>query len=649
MFNKQRHSCGKSRSILPLVDTFPLLLAFLLMVLLGNPPAWAVTVTSGPTLTLDPNGKTPLAAVVKLATDVPARVTLEVNAGKESRTLEFADFRTDFSLPVLGLKPDKAYTIRTTLTDEHNRQLVVTPSLQVATAPLPVDFPDIKVLVSKPALMEPGYTMMARFIRAGGDREITLAGIGTGLTKHMLLDWMCQVTDWTRECDHENAPTYTIIVDNRGNVVWYSTLGGVNNYLLPDGTLLYRDESDIVRIDMLGDELWRITPNDPGTRLTHDMIRTAEGTFLSITIQQATLAGFPTSETDANAPRKTAHVEDNPIVEFDKNGKLLHIWPLVHMLDTNRIGYNSLNKRPPAYQPLGYDWAHVNAVIQDTRDDSIIMSLRHQDAVVKFSRSTGKLKWILGTHANWSKAFQPYLLTPVGKPFEWQYHQHSPTITPAGTLLLFDNGNFRASPFDGKPKIPNSRNYSRAVEYAIDEQKMEVRQVWEYGKNIEKPLFSGHISDANWMKKTGNVLITFGGTSFTGGVASSDLGLGKVSTRVIEVTHATPAKRVFDMLVYDPAPHAMLQVFRSERIPDLYPLDTDADGVPDYRDNCILVPNGPLIPGDAASSQRDSDGDHVGDACEGADSDSAPDKAAGIRKRVPATRHDTAMPAQPGS
>ncbi len=196
------------------------------------------------------------------------------------------------------------------------------------------------------------------------------------------------------------------------------------------------------------------------------------------------------------------------------------------MLDTTRIGYNSLTKRPVG--SLGYDWAHVNAVINDPRDDSIIISLRQQDALVKFSRSTGDLKWILGPHANWSSKFQPFLLTPIGEPFEWQYHQHSPTITPSGTILLFDNGNFRASPFDGTTTTPDSKNYSRAVEYAIDEQNMEIRQVWEYGKNMAKPLYAGWIGDANWMKTTGNVLITFGGTSFTGGERNSDLGLGEV-------------------------------------------------------------------------------------------------------------------------
>jgi hypothetical protein len=453
--------------------------------------------------------------------------------------------------------------------------------------------------------------MMARFIRAGGDTEITLAGFSTGLTKETFSDWVCQAISWAKECDQDTDSAYTIIVDEKGDVVWYSTLGAETNYQLDDGTLLYRIKSDVINMDMLGNELHRVTLDDPGTGLTHDMYPTSDQTYLSITIQQATIQNYPTSINDPNAERKPAKVEDNPIVEFDSHGKLLHVWPLIDMLDTNRIGYHALVRRP-----LGYDWVHGNAVINDPRDDSVIISLRHQDAVVKFSRSTGQLKWILGPHENWSKEFQPYLLKPVGTPFEWQYHQHSPTITPSGTILLFDNGNYRTSPYDGKTKIPDKQNYSRAVEYAIDEQNREVRQVWEYGKNIEKPLFAGHISDANWMPTTGNVLITFGGTSFTGGEANSDLGLGEITTRIIEVTHDSPATKVFDMLVYDPEPDARLQVFRSERIPDLYPVDTDADGVPDYKDNCKLIPNGPLIPGDITHSQEDTDGDGMGDSCD---------------------------------
>jgi hypothetical protein len=621
MINNSHHPNGKKRARSSIGNFLPFIGAFLVM-LLGSPSTWSVTVTSGPTFTLDPNGTTPLAGIIKLSTDLPARVTLEVSDGNESRAIEFAEFKTDFSLPLLGLKPDKTYAIELRLTDKNNQQWIVSPALQAETDPLPDDFPDIRVLVSKPALMEPGYTMMSRFIRAGGDREITLAGFGIGIAEQTLPDWMCQAISWIVECGYHTAPTYTIIVDNTGDVVWYSQLGGLITYQLEDGTLLYWAKSDVITIDMLGNEIRRVTLDDPGTGLTHDMFPTVNQTFLSATIQQAEIKDFPTSDTDQNAQRKTAKVEDNPIVEFDSDGNLLNIWPLVDMLDTTRIGYNSLNIRPVP-EALGYDWAHVNSVIYDPRDDSIIISLRHQDALVKFSRSTGDLKWILGTHANWSPEFQKFLLTPVAEPFEWQYHQHAPTITPSGTILVFDNGNFRASPFDGNEKIPDRLNYSRAVEYAIDEKNMEVRQVWEYGKNIEKPLYAGHISDANWMNTTGNVLITFGGTSFTGGVRNSELGLGAVSTRIIEVTHDTPAVRVFDMLVYDPARHARLQVYRSERIPDLYPVDTDADGIPDYKDNCILDPNGPLVPGDIVNNQLNADRYEAGDICDDDDENTA--------------------------
>jgi hypothetical protein len=367
---------------------------------------------------------------------------------------------------------------------------------------------------------------------------------------------------------------------------------------------------------MLGNEIRRVTMDDPGTGLTHDFYPTAHQTYLSITTQQVTIPDFPTSETDPDAITETASVEDNPIVEFDLDGNLVNIWPLADMLDTKRLGYNSLNLRPISLGPLGYDWAHVNAVIHDPRDDSIIMSVRHQDAVVKFSRMTGDVEWILGPHANWSSEFQPFLLTPVGEPFEWQFHQHAPMITPSGTIVFFDNGNFRASPFDGNAKVPNNQNYSRAVEYAIDENKMEVQQIWEYGGNIDSPLYDGWISDANWMNATGNVLITFGANSFIGGVPNRDLGLGEISTSIIEVSHDTPATKVFELSLFDPTPNGRIQVYRSERIPDLYPLDRDSDGIPDYLDNCVLQPNGPLIPGDALSSQLDTDGDSAGNICD---------------------------------
>jgi len=45
-------------------------------------------------------------------------------------------------------------------------------------------------------------------------------------------------------------------------------------------------------------------------------------------------------------------------------------------------------------------------------------------------------------------------------------------------------------------------------------------------------------------------------------------------------------------------------------------VDTDSDGVPDNLDNCINVPNGPLIPDAGGNSQRDTDGDGYGNVCD---------------------------------
>jgi hypothetical protein len=290
------------------------------------------------------------------------------------------------------------------------------------------------------------------------------------------------------------------------------------------------------------------------------------------------------------------------------DGEVLRVWPLVDILDPTRIGYDSLNSTPQ-----GLDWVHTNAVLHDPSDDSIIVSVRHQDAVIKFSRSSGDLKWILGPHENWPAAFQPYLLTPVGTPFAWQYHQHAPMITAEGTLLLFDNGNHRASPFDGTTPLPDADSVSRAVEYAIDEAAMEVRQVWQFGDGASPRLYSRFVGDADSLANTGNILVTHGGLGNIDGARTSEIGLGYSATRIMEVTRAAPAEVVFDMLLFNPDPARAITAYRSDRIASLYPPDiavgpdSDLDGVIDSTDNC---------PGLSNISQNDLDGDGLGDACD---------------------------------
>jgi arylsulfate sulfotransferase len=488
--------------------------------------------------------------------------TLVVSSTGHAFEIQFPELVTDHQIPVLGLRPDSTYSIQLSFTDADGN-VVAAPALESATPPLPADFPTIDVLVSQPSRMEPGFTLVDRFQRRG-----------------------------------EMGTVYSMILDATGEVVWYSTIGGGAMLQLANGHLFWRNDNNADEWTLLGDLISSIPMETPD--LHHDLHPTPHGTYLSLSRETIVVDDYPTSETDPAAPPATANVRDEPAVELLPDGTEVGKWPMRDLIDTTRIGYNSLNA-----QPQGFDWVHNNAVFYDERDDSILVSVRHQDAVIKFSRSTGQLEWILGTHVNWKAPWQPFLLTPVGE-LEWQYHQHAPMVTPNGTILLFDNGNNRASPFDGLVPLEFSESYSRAVEYEVDEENMEVRQVWEYMPPMEERIYAGFISDADWMNVTGNVLVHFGGATWTGGVAHQDLGLGTRHVRIIEVTHESPGEEVFDVRIYNP-PTSNIQSYRSERIPTLYRwLDADGDGMLDSVDPCPA----------ALDDGTDTDGNGIGDFCE---------------------------------
>ncbi len=370
----------------------------------------------------------------------PPRVSASVNDGMNIWERDFLDYGTVHSNILLGFKPARTNAITVTVFDRFRNQFTAAAPVRFITAPLPADFPVIKVLISEPDKMEPGYTLF-------------------------------------RGANNNQKVGYVTFLDNTGQVVWYSSK--LPTFLdvrqLDNGDLFMPGTTytSFVEANLLGQTVktWGV-PNNLALNY-HDGVPTDHNTILYINDAGRLVTNFPTSSTDPNAPRQTTNVLYNRIIEMSStNSALLNNWSLIDMLDPLRINYLTFTLR----SGLGWDSEHANAVIEDPRDDSIIVSMRHQDAVIKFSRA-GQLKWILGPHGNWGANFQPFLLTPVGTPFEWNYAQHAPMITPQGTLLLYDDGNFRASPFDAS--LADSANQSRAVEYDINEQTMEVTQVWE--------------------------------------------------------------------------------------------------------------------------------------------------------------------------
>jgi hypothetical protein len=360
------------------------------------------------------------------------------------------------------------------------------------------------------------------------------------------------------------------IVDSSGEVVWYNVAPSTGDVRrLDNGDLFMPWTTNCVEMNLLGQTVsnWFVPLAPLGINL-HDGVPTDHGTILYLSTAKELVSNYPTSMTNALAPKTTTNILYEKVVEISTaDASVLNTWSPINVLDPRRITYLI------DFWEGAMDSVHCNAVIEDPSDDSLIVSMRHQNAVVKISRATGQLRWILGPPANWGPAWQPYLLTPVGTPFFWQYAQHSPILTPQGTLILFDNGNFRASPF--APSVPDASNYSRAVEYSINEQTMEVSQVWEYGRtNNAQRLYADHEGNAELQPNTGNVLIDFPAVSYVNGVAPSSFGPSATMARITEVTHDAVPQIVFDLAISMYANTNMsykdCSVYRCHRIPDLY-------------------------------------------------------------------------------
>jgi len=490
----------------------------------------ALTILSAPAFVQVSNA--PLAGVLQLSTDEPSRVSVTVNDGSSVWTRRFFDYSTAHSVPLFGFKPARTNQLTVTVYDRQWNQTTATQSLAFITSPLPTNFPSFTLLHGEPSRMEPGYTL-----------------------------FMLQI--------HGGVLWYGIIVDNSGQVVWYSVVPSTLDIRqLGNGDLFMPWTTNFVELNLLGQTVksWLVPTNMPINE--HEGLPTSHGTILYLTDAIETVNNYPTSMTISNAPVANAAIVYQKVVEISAtNSAVLNTWSPITQLDPKRISYLIVKITG------GWDSEHANTILEDPSDNSLIVSLRHQNAVVKISRSTGQLRWILGPTNNWGTAWQRYLLKPVGTPFVWSYGQHSPVITPQGTLLMYDNGNYRASPF--ATSVPNSTNYSRAVEYSINTTNMTVSQVWDYGRtNVAQRIFTDHEGNAEPEPQTGNVLINFANVEYVNGVAPSPYGSSATMVRLTEVTHEAVPQIVFDLAINlftnTYSAYKDLSVYRCHRISDLY-------------------------------------------------------------------------------
>ena len=354
-----------------------------------------------------------------------------------------------------------------------------------------------------------------------------------------------------------------------------------DNRRLPNGNVLFSEtgigriyeitrNGDIVRHWYVAGKWRDKEPPDGGIPidlpLTHHAINMlGNGNLLLMSAEVRSFDDWPGSETDPDAPTETANVVGDVICEVTPGGAVVNRWRILDMLDPYRMCYGS---RSGYWRSRGFadsfDWCHANGTAEDPKDGGILVSLRTQDCIIKFDRASGGLMWILGTHDNWRPPWSEKLLEPVGD-VGWQFHQHDCSVTPSGTVMCFDNGNHRATPFN--PGIPPEENTSRAVEFRVDEDAMTVEQVWSYGDAPGERLYATYQCGAVRLPETGNTFITYGGIVTKDGVPHMDVETGFCRARLIEVTPDNEI--VFDMWIEDTGSDPMpLSAFRAEHFPE---------------------------------------------------------------------------------
>jgi hypothetical protein len=369
--------------------------------------------------------------------------------------------------------------------------------------------------------------------------------------------------------------TAITVMDNSGNVVWYMpwTSHDFDVRQLGDGNLFIQQSSpsnNFLEINMLGQivNTWTAPAAYPVD--DHEGLYTDHGTILFLANVSQTVSNFPSS-TASNAPLVTAKIDDNPIMEISaSNSALVKAWSPLSFMDPTRITYLTYEFSTFGY---GTDNEHANAIIEDTNDNSLILSMRDQNAVFKFNRQTGQLAWILAAHDNWHTNWQKYLLTPQGTPFDWNWGQHAPSLTPQGTLLLYNDGNYRAD--QPTPQVPDWTNYSSAEEFSIDETNMTVTEVWNSAwQTNQDRLFTGVVGKAQWLPITQHVLVTYGAISHINYKLPDPNQVNSTMARLVEYTHDPVPQIVFEVSFYDTnntsSTYYGYLCYRSTRVPDLY-------------------------------------------------------------------------------
>ncbi|MDO0822343.1 aryl-sulfate sulfotransferase [Desulfosporosinus nitroreducens] len=297
------------------------------------------------------------------------------------------------------------------------------------------------------------------------------------------------------------SPASTAAYDYKGDARWYGTLNTAFDIKrVKNGRLLLGTHrlvtppyhvTGLYEMGMIG-KIYKEYRLPSGYH--HDQFEMEDGNILILT---------------QDLPRGT--VEDMCVLVDRKTGQILKSWDYQKVLPQNVAGSGSHSS---------HDWFHNNAVWYDKKTNSLTLSGRHQDAIINLDYETGALNWVIGDPQGWPQELvDKYFFTPVGDgEFDWQYEQHACVVLPDGDIFVFDNGHWRSKVKENY--VAAKDNFSRGVRYRIDTEKMEIEQVWQYGKERGAEFFSTYICNVEYYAE-GHYLVHSGGIGYLNGEPSN--------------------------------------------------------------------------------------------------------------------------------
>lgn len=461
---------------------------------------------------INPSGFNPLAVRVRLGLPSGGRVRAAVVPKEGSKTpvqehLFDYTHETTQLLDILGLYADHINKVELTFTDKSGNERAKT-TIEAKTEPIETrGFLAFHVAVAKIDKMEPGLN----FVNSPGEGE-TDTSVPYMVDADGELRWI--LVFGKSELEHMGAQCGLHRMKN-------------GNYITGDANF-----HRIVELDPLGNIVRKWDLKALGYSFHHEVMEAENGNFL-ITV----------SKDDAKLPdNENPRVLDH-IIEFDPGtSQVIQIWDFTTMLDQTRIiKVDSDLPGAAMYGQSQANWLHNNGITEMGND---LLATARWQGIFKYTRE-GNLKWVIAPHNNWRSQYTPYLLTPLdknGQPitdpdvlnglkshpdFEWCWGVHCPITMPNGHILAFDNGYCR----NYVPRIfSDPGQYSRVVEYEIDEKNKTVRQIWQFGKE-RTDCYAAAMSGVQYLTETGNRLFC--------PAMGNRLSDGTYGSRVVEIDPST--------------------------------------------------------------------------------------------------------------